>query len=246
MTDHERGIEQFTKYFVRNYPGPDTVIFDPKWHAPKIFRAAISAYLATTEPSKPVAEAVKVKPLEWQEQSDSSGEMSYWGHHQFGVYAVNRDYFSVVPWELLAGGRVIGNYDTVEAAKAAAQSYYEQRILSALAPQAGDNEGEPVAWMQGTFVTTNYNNVRFDEEVSGSGKYTPLYTHPSTLKDPGNVGDGGTEIIECLAAGKPFVFDPATNFLHADDGGAPEYGIKYVPVASHPCTSTPVDEEPKP
>lgn len=145
MTDHERGIEQFTKYFVRNYPGPDTVIFDPKWHAPKIFRAAISAYLATTEPSKPVAEAVKVKPLEWQEQSDSSGEMSYWGHHQFGVYAVNRDYFSVVPWELLAGGRVIGNYDTVEAAKAAAQSYYEQRILSALAPQAGDNAEEPVA-----------------------------------------------------------------------------------------------------
>ncbi|WP_210164801.1 hypothetical protein [Rhizobium leguminosarum] len=62
MTDHERGIEQFTEYFVRNYPGPDTVIFDPKWHAPKIFRAAISAYLATTEPSKPVAEAVKVKP----------------------------------------------------------------------------------------------------------------------------------------------------------------------------------------
>jgi hypothetical protein len=40
------GFEQFAEYFVRNYPGPDTVIFDPKWHAPKIYRAALSAYRA--------------------------------------------------------------------------------------------------------------------------------------------------------------------------------------------------------
>jgi antitoxin component HigA of HigAB toxin-antitoxin module len=53
-------------------------------------------------------------------------------------------------------------------------------------------------------------------------------------------GDGEAEIIECLSAGKPFVFDPATNFLHADDGGAPDGGIKYAPVDSHPCTSTTV------
>ncbi|QIG76657.1 hypothetical protein EVC28_033 [Rhizobium phage RHph_I1_23] len=46
----EHGLEQFTEYFVRNYPGPDTVIFDPKWHAPKIFHAAISAYLSALAP----------------------------------------------------------------------------------------------------------------------------------------------------------------------------------------------------
>lgn len=40
-----------------------------------------------------------------------------------------------------------------------------------------------------------------------------------------------SEIIECLLSGKPFVFDPATNFCHADDGGAPDPGIKYVPAA---------------
>lgn len=40
-----------------------------------------------------------------------------------------------------------------------------------------------------------------------------------------------SEIVNCLLSGKPFVFDPATNFCHADDGGAPEHGIKYVPVA---------------
>ncbi len=38
-----------------------------------------------------------------------------------------------------------------------------------------------------------------------------------------------SEIVDCLLAGKPFVFDPATNFCHADDGGTPEHGIKYVP-----------------
>ena len=40
------GFEQFAEYFLKNYPGPDTVIFDPKWHAPKIYRAAVTAYLA--------------------------------------------------------------------------------------------------------------------------------------------------------------------------------------------------------
>ncbi|WP_019567311.1 hypothetical protein [Agrobacterium sp. 10MFCol1.1] len=40
-----------------------------------------------------------------------------------------------------------------------------------------------------------------------------------------------SEIVDCLLAGNPFVFDPATNFCHADDGGAPEHGIKYVPAA---------------
>lgn len=37
----------FTEYFVRNYPGPDTIIFDPKWHASKIFAAAALALRAS-------------------------------------------------------------------------------------------------------------------------------------------------------------------------------------------------------
>lgn len=32
-------LAQFTEYFVKNYP-PDTYIEDPKWHAPRVFRAA--------------------------------------------------------------------------------------------------------------------------------------------------------------------------------------------------------------
>lgn len=45
--DEEAAEREFTEYFVRNYPGPDTIIYDPKWHAPKLFRAAKHALLAT-------------------------------------------------------------------------------------------------------------------------------------------------------------------------------------------------------
>lgn len=48
-TPHDKALTAFTEYFVRNYPGPDTVIFDPKWHAPKLFNAAMKAIQAETE-----------------------------------------------------------------------------------------------------------------------------------------------------------------------------------------------------
>lgn len=35
--------EQFMQYFRTNYPGPSTMIANPDWHAPKIYRAAIDA-----------------------------------------------------------------------------------------------------------------------------------------------------------------------------------------------------------
>lgn len=40
----DAGLEEFTEYFSKNYSGPNTIIHNPKWHAPKIYRAAISAY----------------------------------------------------------------------------------------------------------------------------------------------------------------------------------------------------------
>ncbi|WP_234842217.1 hypothetical protein [Sinorhizobium meliloti] len=39
----------FAEYFARNYPGPDTVIFNPAWHAPKLFYAVFRALAATPE-----------------------------------------------------------------------------------------------------------------------------------------------------------------------------------------------------
>ena len=40
-------LKFFEDYFRNNYPGPDTIIFNPDWHAPKIFRAAIHALTAS-------------------------------------------------------------------------------------------------------------------------------------------------------------------------------------------------------
>ena len=36
-------LEKFKAYFRKNYPGPDTIIHNPDWHAPKIFNAVLSA-----------------------------------------------------------------------------------------------------------------------------------------------------------------------------------------------------------
>lgn len=44
--DEAKALATFTEYFVKNYPGPDTIICDPNWHAPKIFRAAKYALTA--------------------------------------------------------------------------------------------------------------------------------------------------------------------------------------------------------
>ena len=37
---------EFADYFRNNYPGPDTIIHDPEWHAPKLFRAATHQFAA--------------------------------------------------------------------------------------------------------------------------------------------------------------------------------------------------------
>lgn len=48
MDARSKALNEFTDYFARNYPGPETIIGDPHWHAPKIFRAAEHAL--RTEP----------------------------------------------------------------------------------------------------------------------------------------------------------------------------------------------------
>ena len=35
----QAALATFAEWFVTNYPGPDTIIHDPNWHAPRIFRA---------------------------------------------------------------------------------------------------------------------------------------------------------------------------------------------------------------
>ena len=39
----DEALANFSGWFCRNYPGPDTIIHKPEWHAPKVFRAAAYA-----------------------------------------------------------------------------------------------------------------------------------------------------------------------------------------------------------
>jgi hypothetical protein len=51
----EKALATFMEYFRTNYPGPDTIICKPDWHAPKIFRAVEAALAASrSESEKPV------------------------------------------------------------------------------------------------------------------------------------------------------------------------------------------------
>lgn len=43
------------------------------------------------------------------------------------------------------------------------------------------------------------------------------------------IEDTEADIAAALERDEPFCFDPATGFVHADDGGAPEHGHFYVP-----------------
>lgn len=70
MTTHEKALARFTEYFVRNYPGPHTVIGDPKWHAPRIFRAALYA-LAGDDPPEILKEL-----LTFHEERNAYHEMT--------------------------------------------------------------------------------------------------------------------------------------------------------------------------
>jgi hypothetical protein len=56
---HAAALKEFDEYFAKNYPGPDTVICDPHWHAPRILRAAEwaieQAILNVPPPSAPTS-----------------------------------------------------------------------------------------------------------------------------------------------------------------------------------------------
>ncbi|WP_319311497.1 hypothetical protein [Shinella sp.] len=140
----QKAIEQFTDYFVKNYPGPDTIIYDPKWHAPKIFAAAFRAITAALEVEQPVA--VEIKLLEWSktldryrgsERREQWVAKTPWGglyiwHYQFDHDEVARGPKFTVGAHQTPFEPTGVEYDTLEAAKAAAQQDYETRIRSAI------------------------------------------------------------------------------------------------------------------
>lgn len=91
---------------------------------------------------------ITIKPLEWEYHerpmmtyvvSDERG-LRYHINQYFGSDSY---YFATVRHD----GNILYDGDDLPSAQAAAQADYEARILSALAPQAGDNAEEPEAWI---------------------------------------------------------------------------------------------------
>lgn len=102
---------------------------------PSALQSAIMSALATTEPSKPVAEAVKVKPLEWDAPDSWSWNLA---KTVLGTYVVRPCLATNFAGQFLMcrpGDEDSVLFPSEDAAKAAAQADYEQRILSALEPK---------------------------------------------------------------------------------------------------------------
>jgi hypothetical protein len=73
----DEALANFSGWFCRNYPGPDTIIHKPEWHAPKVFRAAANAIARWGHPTPiPVAERLP-------EFSDCDPEERVWVWNPF-------------------------------------------------------------------------------------------------------------------------------------------------------------------
>ena len=88
-----QALAEFTAYFVNNYPGPDTIISKPEWHAPKIFAAAKRALLsaAPADHVRGVTEMVdEAKPVENSFQMRVQDGIAYFrnGHDIFKTNSV--------------------------------------------------------------------------------------------------------------------------------------------------------------
>ena len=68
----DEALANFTAWFCRNYPGPDTLIHRPEWHAPKVFRAAADAIARWGRPAAaPVA-------IPGEEYHEDMGPVTWW------------------------------------------------------------------------------------------------------------------------------------------------------------------------
>ena len=71
--------DEFMQWFRKNYPGPDTIIHKPDWHATRVYQAAIhasrSGLCAPTQDERVKAlaealvEAVKAMPQDWYDDN---------------------------------------------------------------------------------------------------------------------------------------------------------------------------------
>lgn len=140
-------------------------------------------------PTSAGLEAVKIKPLLWDHIADARFIGGYRPHQliadiytikrRFDVYYLDDGHFTFMNCE----------FDTVEAAQAAAQADFEARIRSALIPPS--RAEEPVAWRvkdyaDGWMYFTAERNARDMGNAMHGALVEPLYAEPSSeVRDNG-------------------------------------------------------------
>lgn len=91
----DAGLIQFAEWFRKNYPGPDTVIHKPDWHAPKIYRAARHAFRqqepedrqeAVAEPYGYVADNAKWRGFIFSDRMEAEDRVQIFGGSVVPVY----------------------------------------------------------------------------------------------------------------------------------------------------------------
>lgn len=78
----DEALANFSGWFCRNYPGPDTIIHKPEWHAPKVFRAAADAIARY---ARPTIQPVPVSERPWERKGWYDAEGQCWMGHPGGA-----------------------------------------------------------------------------------------------------------------------------------------------------------------
>jgi hypothetical protein len=217
MTDHERGIEAAME------AGLPKGIRDRRSHRERV-EDSISAYIEaggfdSVHASTPVAEAVKVKSLEWRED---------WG----GSLEVIPEWRAKTPWGMITvsvaghrddgGNRYERHSDVPEDLKTQligrAQADFERRIMSALStppqPEAkGDNPEEPVEGEYKEAMKRLYSRLAHEgggnfaiDIIMDVERIVAIASHPCTSTPvvsqnatglEGNGGDGQLRFSRC-------------------------------------------------
>lgn len=117
----------------------DKITRDPELVADYLKRPHVWTIEPLYRAAPPAAEAV-VKPLEWKTAAPNCEE----AESSIGEYSIERDpdeQMTVFPWSTWGPDDMVGHFDTLEAAKAAAQADYDARIRSALVAPASLPDG---------------------------------------------------------------------------------------------------------
>jgi len=175
---------------------------------------------------------VKVRELEWEKSEGNLSGQIVWSSGDPWVFWIVKDAdkpsyvwcenFNIEGW--CPASPVRGVFDTLDAAKAAAQADYASRIRSALVEMpAVKGEPEPVAWIDfadncSVRLWTSEKH-RADAEMALGRKMTPVYTAP-----PADAGM--REALEVLVLFRAFVQRNVTRWeLGAGDHHHPMWGL---------------------